>query len=74
MQVGQSRGGKLRVWGVLAWGLVGPPALLIGLPLFLHLDWSHLIRAAPDLAWWMLLYLPACFLLGLVKLRAVIRR
>jgi hypothetical protein len=58
----------------LAWGGLLPPALLIGLPLGLHLDWAELLRAAPDLSWWMLLYLVATFVLPIAKVRAVMTR
>lgn len=57
----------------VAWGLALPPAILVGLPLFLHLDWPEMLRAMPDLSWWMLIYMPAAFVLGLSKARAVLR-
>jgi CubicO group peptidase (beta-lactamase class C family) len=63
---------KTTLWASVAWGVLLPPVLMIGLPLFLSMSWPQMLRAIPDLSWWMLVYLPANFAIGLLKLHAVV--
>ena len=64
LQGGPSRG---QLFLGVAWGVLLPLGLFFGLPAFLRLSWSQLLAAAPDLTRWMLVYLPAALVLGLVK-------
>jgi len=64
-------GGRKRTlaWASAFWGVLLPVALFSGLPVLLRLSWPQMLRAVPDLSWWMLFYLPAALVLGVVKAR-----
>ena len=54
-------------------GLLVPPFLLVGLPALLSMRWSELLRAMPDVGWWMWVYAPLGWGLALWKLGTMLR-
>lgn len=56
-------GKRIKAIVALLWGLLVPPFVLIGLPL-IGLPLPHVIRAMPDVGWWVVIYLPLAFLLA----------
>ena len=63
----KSRWARAKAWGVLGWGALTPPLVLLGLPAVLQLSWGKLVQAMPDVALWMLIYLPAACALACLK-------
>ena len=61
-------------WLAVSWGLFAPPAILVAVPIAFGPGWGELLRAAPDLCWWLLCVAPISWLVGIVKARMLWRR
>ena len=53
--------------------MLAPPILLLVLPAALDLPLKHIIRSAPDIGWWLVIYMPAAFVLGAARTYHVMR-
>lgn len=60
-------------WLAVAWGVLVPPAVLLGVPLAFGVGWGEMWRAMPDLTGWLWVIAPLSLLLGLVKARLLWR-